>query len=121
MRFLTASALRIHTIISVTSHEGPHFVELSESRVHLVRDKSRKGSFKNEKPRVLRGFFCAKNFSVQRFLCVNLMPCNPLSLNDAVIENNAVHRNVEQCWQHLNKTLLDLDAHKNSGEHHAGQ
>ena len=57
MCFLAASALRIHTIISVIFHEGPQFVELSESLVHLVRDKSRKGSFKNEKPRVLRGFF----------------------------------------------------------------
>jgi len=44
MCFLAASALRIHAIISVIFHEGPQFVELSESLVHLVRDKSRKGS-----------------------------------------------------------------------------
>ena len=56
MCFLAASVLRIYTIISVIFHEGPQFVELSESLVHLVRDKSRKGSFKNKKPRVLRGF-----------------------------------------------------------------
>ena len=47
MCFLAASALRIHAIISVIFHEGPQFVELSESLVHLVRDKSRKGSFES--------------------------------------------------------------------------
>jgi len=57
MCFLAASALRIHTIISVIFHEGPKFVELSESLVHLVRDKSRKGSFQNEKPRMTAWFF----------------------------------------------------------------
>ena len=57
MCFLAASALRIHTIISVIFHESPKFVELSESLVHLVRDKSRKGSFKKKSHAESRGFF----------------------------------------------------------------
>ena len=70
MCFLAASALRIYTIISVIFHEGPQFVELSESLIHLVRDKSRKGSFQKRKAtRTAWLFWFHSSLSLQRIQC----------------------------------------------------
>ena len=74
MCFLAASALRIYTIISVIFHEGPQFVELGESLVHLVRDKSRTGSFQKRKTTRSCVVFFVSSSSNPKFSSLEINP-----------------------------------------------
>ena len=103
-----------------THHVAPKCEELGSPLVHLVRDKSRKGGFKNEKPRSPRGFFMPLSLLFLRLIQWSATS-GRLQLNDAVVKDDAIQDYVEHCWQHLSKGFFYLNAHKNSSEHHACQ